>query len=180
MTTVQQILLHDQIGEASFDFVKNGEFVTRHRTLLSTEITTYTNALAALAVADILKIDPEDGRTGTERFPRYKPHDLNTKVNLHGVTVIDDYAHHPTEITASLTAAKHYPHREIWCIFQPHTYTRTKALFPEFAEALSHTDHVILADIYAARETDTLGISSKDLADAIAEKGADCILFSFF
>ena len=60
------------------------------------------------------------------------------------------------------------------------SYTRTKALFPEFAEALSHTDHVILADIYAARETDTLGISSKDLADAIAEKGADVYYFPSF
>ena len=89
-------------------------------------------------------------------------------------------AHHPTEIHASLAAAKHYPHREIWCIFQPHTYTRTKALFPEFVNALSQTDHVILADIYAARETNTLGISSRDLAEALKEKGADTYYFPSF
>lgn len=77
--------------------------------------------------------------------------------------MIDDYAHHPTEIKATLTSAKNYPHKKTWCIFQPHTYTRTKALLPEFAEALTLADHVVLANIYAARETDTLGISSADL-----------------
>ena len=96
------------------------------------------------------------------------------------MTIIDDYAHHPTEIAATLTAATHYPHREIWCIFQPHTYTRTKALFPEFVEALSHTDHVILADIYAARETDTLGVSSKQIADELKAKGCDAYYFPSF
>ena len=96
------------------------------------------------------------------------------------MTIIDDYAHHPTEIAATLTAATHYPHREIWCIFQPHTYTRTKALFSEFVEALSHTDHVILADIYAARETDTLGVSSKQIADELKAKGCDAYYFPSF
>ena len=76
--------------------------------------------------------------------------------------------------------ATHYPHREIWCIFQPHTYTRTKALFPEFVEALSHTDHVIMADIYAARETDTLGVSSKQIADELKAKGCDAYYFPSF
>ena len=64
---------------------------------------------------------------------------------MKGVTVVDDYAHHPTEITATINAALQYPHRELWVIFQPHTYTRTKALLPEFAEALSAADHVVLA-----------------------------------
>ncbi len=74
----------------------------------------------------------------------------NTKGTFNGVTVVDDYAHHPTEIAATLKAAQHYPHNQVWCVFQPHTYTRTKAFFHEFAEALSHTDHLVLADIYAA------------------------------
>ena len=95
-------------------------------------------------------------------------------------SVIDDYAHHPTEIRASLAAARNYPHREVWCIFQPHTYTRTKALFDEFVDSLSTAGHLILADIYAARETDTLGISSKDLADALKEKGCDAYYFPSF
>lgn len=77
------------------------------------------------------------------------------KGEIGGVTIIDDYAHHPQEIAATLSAAKNYPHKKLWCVFQPHTYTRTKAFLDEFAQALSAADEVILADIYAARETDT-------------------------
>ena len=95
-------------------------------------------------------------------------------------TIIDDYAHHPTEIRATLEAAAHYPHRELWCVFQPHTYTRTKAFLTEFAEALSLADHIVLADIYAARETDTLGISSKTLAAELKKLGADVHYFPSF
>ena len=102
--------------------------------------------------------------------------DLNTRELL----TVDDYAHHPTEIAATLKAAQHYPHNEIWCVFQPHTYTRTKAFFHEFAEALSHTDHLVLADIYAARETDTLGISSSDLAKEAAKLGTDTHYYRSF
>ena len=80
------------------------------------------------------------------------------KGTVGGITIIDDYAHHPTEIRATLEAAKNYPHERIVCVFQPHTYTRTKAFLEDFADALSLADIVVLADIYAARETDTLGI----------------------
>ena len=93
---------------------------------------------------------------------------------------MDDYAHHPTEIAATLKAAQHSPHNSVWCVFQPHTYTRTKAFFHEFAEALSHADHLVLADIYAARETDTLGISSADLAREAASLGTDTHYFPDF
>ena len=171
-------IAHDASGCASFDFVKHGEFVTRISLSVNGDHNV-SNALSALAVADVLKISVQDAGAGLKDF-----HGTNRrfeyKGEFNGVTVIDDYAHHPTEIHASLAAAKHYPHREIWCIFQPHTYTRTKALFPEFVDALMQTDHVILADIYAARETDTLGISSRDLADALKEKGADTYYFPSF
>ena len=63
-----------------------------------------------------------------------------------GIVIVDDYAHHPQEIEATLKAALNYPHRKIWCLFQPHTYTRTKVLMDEFAESLSLADHVIMAD----------------------------------
>ena len=86
---------------------------------------------------------------------------------VNGITIIDDYAHHPQEITATLTAAKKYPHKKIWCIFQPHTYTRTKALFEEFVRELKLPDVLILAEIYAAREQNDIGISSNDLARRI-------------
>ena len=101
--------------------------------------------------------------------------------NVHnGITIIDDYAHHPTEITATLKAASNYPHKSLWCVFQPHTYTRTKAFLSEFAKALRLADHVVLADIYAARETDTFGISSKDLRDEILRQGGQCTYLPSF
>lgn len=130
-----------------------------------------SNSLAALAAADLLEV-PRDVTVsalarfgGTDRRFEYKG-EFND-----GVAVIDDYAHHPTEITATLTAARHMPHHKLYVIFQPHTYTRTKALFDDFARALCLSDVVILADIYAARETDTLGISSELLADKIRALG---------
>ena len=110
---------------------------------------------------------------GTNRRFQYKG-------EVNGFTIIDDYAHHPTEIEATLKAAANYPHRELWCVFQPHTYTRTKAFLTQFAQALSHADHIVLADIYAARETDTLGISSSMLAEKIAGLGTDAWYFSSF
>ena len=134
------------------------------------------NALSAIAVAKILNIEDAqivsalDAFHGTGRRFEYKG-------EIGGVTIIDDYAHHPTEIKATLTAAQNYPHSKIWCVFQPHTYTRTKALMNEFAEALSLADHVILADIYAAREKDTLGISSRTLRDKIVALGHECNYF---
>ena len=97
-----------------------------------------------------------------------------------GATVIDDYAHHPTEIKATLHTAERVPHETIWCVFQPHTYTRTKALLPQFAEALSIADHVVLADIYAARELDIYGVSSRDLQAEIQKLGTDCDYFPSF
>ena len=81
--------------------------------------------------------------------------------------VIDDYAHHPTEITATLNAVENVNHNHVWCIFQPHTYTRTYSLLDDFAKSLSKAENVIITDIYAAREKDTGLVTSKDLADKI-------------
>ncbi|MBR4831040.1 MAG: UDP-N-acetylmuramate--L-alanine ligase [Butyrivibrio sp.] len=134
------------------------------------------NSLAAIAVSNVLGIDPEHVVTALSLFGGTSRR-FEHKGEIHGVTIIDDYAHHPTEIKATLTAALNYPHKKIWCVFQPHTYTRTKALLDEFAQALSIADHVILADIYAARETDTLGISSRTLRDKILELGHECNYF---
>ena len=171
-------ILHDELGDASFDFIKDGVFVQRIALSVNGDHNV-SNALAALAVADILGISPDVCAKGLKEFTGTNRR-FEYKGSTNGFTIIDDYAHHPTEIKASLTAAKHYPHKEIWCVFQPHTYTRTKALFPEFVEALSHTDHVILADIYAARETDTLGVSSAQIAQALTEKGVDAYYFDSF
>ena len=171
-------VLHDEKGRVSFDLVKYGETAARIQ-LSVTGDHNVSNALASIATAELLHIPMEAIQKGllsfigTDRRFEYKG-------TLDGVTIIDDYAHHPTEIQATLKAAKYYPHKELWCIFQPHTYTRTKAFFHEFAEALSHTDHLVLADIYAARETDTLGISSKDLAEEVRKLGTDTYYFPSF
>jgi UDP-N-acetylmuramate--alanine ligase len=97
-----------------------------------------------------------------------------------GITIIDDYAHHPTEVAATLTAAKNYPHGRIICVFQPHTYSRTNAFLDDFAEVLSMADIVVLADIYAAREKNTIGISSTAILDKLVKTGCDAHYFPSF
>jgi UDP-N-acetylmuramate--alanine ligase len=105
---------------------------------------------------------------------------LEFKGTAKGVTIIDDYAHHPTEIKATLEAIKNYPHHKIWCVFQPHTYTRTKKLFHDFVHAFEGVDQIIITDIYAAREKDTGEIHSKDLALAISQDGQPCVYIQTF
>lgn len=97
------------------------------------------------------------------------------KGEFKGATIIDDYAHHPVEIKATLATAKLIPSNKIHCIFQPHTYTRTKTLFDDFTTCFSDTDELILMDIYAAREKDTGLVSSDELGDKIRENGVNCI-----
>ena len=138
-----------------------------------------TNALPAIALAHRFGLKTEiicqvlANFKGTDRRFDYKG-------EIGGVTVIDDYAHHPAEIKATLSAAAQYPHKRLWCVFQPHTYSRTKSFLNDFAEVLSTAEHIVLADIYAARETDTLGISSQDLQHEIKERGGDCHYFPSF
>ncbi len=169
---------YDENGFVSFDLIRKGQ-KTEHIRLSVTGEHNVSNALASIAVAELLGVSIDVIQNGLLSF-RGTDRRFEYKGTTDGVTIVDDYAHHPTEIQATLKAAKHYPHHKLWCVFQPHTYTRTKAFFHEFAEALSHADHVILTDIYAARETDTLGISSKDLAEAIQKLGTDSHYFSSF
>lgn len=137
------------------------------------------NALAAIALADLLDLPDETIAAGllafggTDRRFEYKG-------QMNGVNIIDDYAHHPTEIRATLNAAAKYPHKRLWCVFQPHTYTRTRDFMEEFAKALSLADEIVLADIYAAREKDTLGISSQTLQEKIRSLGHSCHYFPSF
>ena len=137
------------------------------------------NAMAAIALADYLGISRECSLAALQTFVGSKRR-FEYKGSLGDIAVIDDYAHHPTEIAATLTAAQNYPHNDLWCVFQPHTYTRTKAFMDEFAQALSLADHVVLAEIYPARETDNLGISSRDLQAKIKELGKEAYYFSSF
>lgn len=131
------------------------------------------NALAALAMCDYLNIDREISKRALFAFGGTKRR-FEHKGEVNGFTVVDDYAHHPSEIKATLMSAKKLSYSKIWCVFQPHTYSRTKAFLDGFAQALSLADAVILADIYAARETDDLGISSDDIKKRLDKLGTEC------
>lgn len=137
------------------------------------------NALAAIVLSDVLSIDHAIVRRALSAF-HGADRRFEYKGTVNGIVIIDDYAHHPTEITAALQAAQNYPHQTLWCVFQPHTFTRTKAFLKDFAKALSLADRVILADIYPARETNNLGISSETLREEILSLGKDCWYFPDF
>lgn len=124
------------------------------------------NALAAAAVGDYLGISAECIAESLHQFTGvHRRFEILGKFN--DITVADDFAHHPTELTATLTAAMQMGFRDVWAIFQPHTYSRTYLLLNDFAKALSIPDHVILSEILAVRETNTYHIYAKDLADKI-------------
>lgn len=170
---------YDGNGCGSFDIIKSGINTGRHIKLNVTGSHNIGNALAVIAISDHYGI-PEDAIEkglfefkGTERR-------FEIKGSFNGVTVIDDYAHHPDEIRATLNAASKYPHEHLWCVFQPHTYTRTRSLLSDFASALSLAENVILADIYAAREDDPGDISSQTLQHEIEKHGKKAYYFPSF
>ena len=173
------LVTYDKRGNASFRALYKGNPIGNFSLQVPGQHNV-SNALAAIALARELGIDAATIENGFESF-----HGTNRRFEYKGkmkcgATVIDDYAHHPTEIKATLHTAERVPHETIWCVFQPHTYTRTKALLPQFAEALSIADHVVLADIYAARELDIYGVSSRDLQAEIQKLGTDCDYFPSF
>lgn len=137
------------------------------------------NALAAIAAAHVLHISDYAIRQALEAFSGAGRR-FDYKGTVGGVRIVDDYAHHPTEISATLTAAKQIKCNTLWCVFQPHTYSRTKSFLDEFATALAAADRVVLLSIYAARETDTLGVSSEILGEKIRALGTDCHCFKTF
>ena len=133
------------------------------------------NALAAAAAADYLGVPAEQIAYGLHNFTGVHRR-FEILGNFGGITVADDFAHHPTELTATLTAAMNMGFRKVWAIFQPHTYSRTYLLLDDFARALAIPDHVILSEILPVRETNTYNIYAKDLADKIP----GCVWFKTF
>ncbi len=171
-------ITYDELGHPSF-VCKKGSEIIGNFSLQIPGRHNVSNALAVIALGMKLHLSLEHIQKGITSFTGTDRR-FQLKGKLHGITIVDDYAHHPTEIKATLSAAKNLPYKKIWCVFQPHTYTRTKALMQEFADSLTLADHVILADIFPARETDTLGISSKDLQSRILSAGTPCEYFSTF
>ena len=121
------------------------------------------NALAAAAAADQMGIPPQEIAKGLHAFTGVHRR-FEVLGRFDGVTVADDFAHHPTELTATLTAAMHMGFREVWAVFQPHTFSRTYLLLDDFAKALSIPDHVVMTEILPVREENIYGIHTSDLA----------------
>ncbi len=156
----------NQLGGTDFLVAHHGQMVGLVRLRIPGEHNVL-NALAAIIIALELEVDfgqicrslAEFGGVG-RRFQ------ISGEVG--GVTIIDDYAHHPTEIKATLSAARQrFPDRRIWAIWQPHTFSRTKLMLAEFAESFGDADRVLALDIYRSRETDSLGISTADVIEVM-------------
>ena len=165
-------IIFNKDGCATFDVYKD----TKNLFTLTLNVPgkhSILNALASICVSLIFNISNDNIIEGLSKCKGAHKR-FEYKGELNGVTVIDDYAHHPTEIKATLSTAKQINHNKTYCIFQPHTYTRTKSLFDEFTDCFSDTDELILMDIYAAREKDTGLVSSDELGDAIRSKGIKC------
>lgn len=166
-------------GYGSFELVHAGKPTGLRIQLAVVGRHNIANALSAIAIAEYYNIPMDTIQQGLLAFAGTERR-FEQKGSFNGVTVIDDYAHHPTEIKATLTAAEKFPHKHLWCVFQPHTYSRTKALLHDFAEALSHAENVVLADIYAAREADPGDISSRALQEEMRKLGKEVYYISDF
>lgn len=165
-------------GFAKFKIYKNNNFVQE----IELSVAGYhniLNALACFAVCDYYKIDYDiikkalKSFTGAERRLEYKG-------SFNDISIFDDYGHHPTEILATCNAIKNKKYNKSWVIFQPHTYSRTKTHLDSFAKVLENFDNIIIVDIYAAREKNTFGISSKDLVDKIVSNGKKALYMPDF
>jgi UDP-N-acetylmuramate--alanine ligase len=172
-----KIVFNDQ-SMGSFDLYYKGKYIDRI-SLNVVGLHNLSNSMPAIGVALELGIPIDMIKSALFSFHNSKRR-FEYKGEIGGVTVIDDYAHHPTEVNATLNAALKYPHKTLWCVFQPHTYTRMKKHLTEFAEALSLADKIVLADIYAAREKDPGDISSKDLMRELEKLGKEVHYFPCF
>jgi len=171
----------DKNGFGSYDLYKKEQLLGRvSLRVIGMHNISNSVAAAALAFAYGVSFDAVAAAllkyTGTHRRFEYKG-------SAKGVRVYDDYAHHPSEISATLGAARACVSgkQKLWCTFQPHTFSRTKAFLPEFAESLALADVVVLADIYSAsREKDPGDISSADIAKLLRQKGKEVYHFHTF
>ncbi len=162
-------------GMASFTLFRHGEALCRIH-LRVPGAHNICDALAASAAAVENGVDPRAVAEALAGFEGASRRMDRTGVTPEGAAVYDDYAHHPTEIHSTIQAAAGMDFKRVVLVFQPHTYSRTKALFGDFAAALADPalTEVILTDIYPARETDTRGMSSELLADAVRVRGGRC------
>lgn len=161
----------DDTGCGSFDLDYNGELLTGFKLHVQGLHNVY-NATSAIIASMASNIDIETIKKGLLEYTGVgRRFEIKGKYN--NATVIDDYAHHPTEIKATLSTSKRFKKGTLWCVFQPHTYSRTISLLDEFAESFYSADKVIITDIYAAREQDPGTIHSKDLVEKLDHNNVD-------
>lgn len=171
-------IVFDNNGFAQFDVYKSNNFFF-HFELSVAGKHNILNALSCIAVCDYYGIEKNiifeslKQFTGAERRLEYKG-------SFNNISIFDDYGHHPTEITAVANAIKNKKYHESWVIFQPHTYSRTATHLDDFAQSLINFDNIIIVDIYAAREKNTIGISSQDLVNKINSLNRKAIYISDF
>ena len=161
----------DDDGFPEYDVYKNGSKYCTMK-LSITGMHNVLNSLSCIALCDYYGISKDDIKNALSKFTgAHRRFEFKGKVN--GASIYDDYGHHPTEIIATSNSVKSKKHNESWVVFQPHTYSRTKNLLDDFAHALLNYDHIIVLDIYAAREKNTFNISSKDLVNKIESLGKE-------
>ena len=166
---VAKNISYDKNGYASFDVYHNNVFYKTFKLSVPAKHNVY-NALACIALCDEFGLDKGDIKEGLQKYTGVKRR-FEYLGEVNGAKVYDDYGHHPTEILAVANALKKKKYNHSWVIFQPHTYSRTKALLDDFARCLTNFDNIIVTDIYAARETNTYGISSRDIVNKIDSLG---------
>lgn len=166
---VAKNISYDKNGYASFDVYHNNVFYKTFKLSVPGKHNVY-NALACIALCDEFGLDKGDIKEGLQKYTGVKRR-FEYLGEVNGAKVYDDYGHHPTEILAVANALKKKKYNHSWVIFQPHTYSRTKALLDDFARCLTNFDNIIVTDIYAARETNTYGISSRDIVNKIDSLG---------
>ena len=166
-------------GFPTFDVYYNNTFY-KTISLSIPGIHNVLNALACIAVCHEYGLEKEDIKNALQKYTgAHRRFEYVGSFNK-GVSVYDDYGHHPTEIIATAKALKQKEYRQSWVVFQPHTYSRTKNLLDDFAKALLDFDHIIITDIYAAREDNTYNVSSQDLVNKVNSYGKNAIYISDF
>lgn len=168
----------DENGFPTYEAFFKGKKFTKIK-LNVTGLHNVYNSLASIAIASFYGLEISAIEYGLTSF-KGTSRRFEFKGKFNSVTIIDDYAHHPTEIIATINAAKNRDINKLWCVFQPHTFTRTKALLMQFAQSFKYADEVIILDIYAAREKDTGEIHAKDLVEKIKSLGKNAIYMESF
>lgn len=168
----------NNMSAGSYDLYYRGKLIDRI-TLSLIGLYNISNSLPVIGLALQSGIGIDTIKAALVNFKGAKRR-FEYKGTIGGVIIMDDYAHHPTAVSATLTAVRAYPHKTLWCVFQPHTYSRTRQHLKEFARSLALADKIILADIYASREKDPGDISSKDLVRELEALGKEAYYFPSF